>query len=131
MKIEAIRLKNYKVFKSVDLENLPSMVVFVGANGTGKSTIFDVLGFLRDALKNNVRQALQKRGGYKEVVSRGAPSGARGDIIVELQFRLEISGRERLVTYHLRIRQKKNQPVIVREILRYKRGAVWIPLPFS
>jgi predicted ATPase len=29
--------------------------VVVGANGTGKSTLFDVFGFLHDCLKGNVR----------------------------------------------------------------------------
>ena len=42
MKIEQLRLKNFRVFKELHINDLPNMAVFVGANGTGKSTLFDV-----------------------------------------------------------------------------------------
>ncbi|MCX8491109.1 MAG: AAA family ATPase [Cyclobacteriaceae bacterium] len=70
MRIESIKIKNYKAFQDIDLSNLPELAIFVGANGVGKTTLFDVFGFLSDALRNNIRQALVKRGGYKEVISR-------------------------------------------------------------
>ena len=73
MKIESIRLKNFKAFQDVELRNLPNFCVFVGANGTGKSTIFSVFGFLRDAMTSNVSTALAKLGGnrgFKEVRRR-------------------------------------------------------------
>lgn len=71
MRIERIQVRNFKAFKNVELDNLPLFGVFIGPNGSGKSTLFDVFGFLHDALLHNVRQALQKRGGFKEVVTRG------------------------------------------------------------
>lgn len=46
MKIESIRLKNFKAFQDAELKDLPSFCVFIGANGTGKSTIFSVFDFL-------------------------------------------------------------------------------------
>ena len=70
MRLASVRLKNYKAFRALELRDLPNVAVFVGANSTGKSTIFDVLGFLADALTNNVRQAMMKRGGFQEVISR-------------------------------------------------------------
>lgn len=126
MKIETIKLKNYKVFKNVTLKNLPPLAVFIGANGTGKTTLFDVFGFLSDALNNNIRQALSKRGGFKEVVSRGQNDA----ITIELQFRLIITGKNRLVTYHLEFNEKNGKPYIVREILSYKRGSYGSPFHF-
>ena len=66
MKIESIRLKNYKVFRDVHLKDIPSFLVVVGANGSGKSTLFDVFGFLHDCLKGTVRQALDKRGRFRD-----------------------------------------------------------------
>lgn len=126
MKIETIRLQRFKAFRDVHLSGLPGLAVFVGANGTGKSTLFDAIGFLRDALKHNVRTALQKRGGFREVVSRGCT----GPIVIELQFRLEISGVERLVTYLLEIEERDHLPVIAREVLRYKRGRYGSPYHF-
>lgn len=63
MKIEELRLKNFKVLRDVRITNLPDMAVFLGVNGSGKSTLFDVFGFLHDSLTDNVKAALLKRGG--------------------------------------------------------------------
>lgn len=127
MKIESIKIQNYKVFKNIQLDDMPAFGVFVGANGTGKSTLFDLFGFLKDALSSNIRRALQVRGGFSEVVSRGH---AHESIIIEIKFRLRIVEVERLVTYHLSIGQENSKPVIQREILRYKRGAHGSPFHF-
>ena len=48
MKIETIRLKNFKTFQDAEIKNIPSFCVVVGANGVGKSSLFDVFGFLKD-----------------------------------------------------------------------------------
>ena len=60
MRIEQIRLKNFKMFQDVAVKGIQPLTVLVGANGSGKSTFFDVFGFLRDCLKDNVRAALTK-----------------------------------------------------------------------
>jgi predicted ATPase len=128
MQIEKIELRNFKSFKELTITNLTSLSFFVGANGAGKTTLFDVFGFLRDSLKNNVRQAVQARGGFHELVTRGTSDKDR--IEIELQFRMDISGKSRLVTYRLELRAVKGLPVIEREILRYKRGAYGAPFRF-
>jgi predicted ATPase len=129
MKIESIRLKNFKAFRDVHLRDLPAFLVVVGANGSGKSTLFDVFGFLHDCLKGNVRQALDKRGRFREVLSRGCDP-ERDAILIELQYRMEITGVERLVTYSLEIGELEGVPVVLREILRYKRGRYGSPFHF-
>jgi predicted ATPase len=58
MRIESIRLKNYKAFRDVHLKDIRPFLVVVGANGSGKSTLFDVFGFLHDCLRGSIRQAL-------------------------------------------------------------------------
>lgn len=127
MKIESIRLKNYKVFRDVYLTDIPSFLVVVGANGSGKSTLFDVFGFLHDCLKGNVRQALDSRGRFLEVLSREATEKL---ILIEIQYRMQISGVERLVTYSLEIGERAGAPIVQREILRYKRGRYGSPFRF-
>lgn len=127
MKIESIRLKNFKVFQDVHLTDIPPFLVIVGANGSGKSTLFDVFGFLHDCLKTNVRQALDSRGRFQEVLSRDA---AERSILVEIQYRMPIGGIERLVTYSLEIGEVAGAPVVLREILRYKRGRYGSPFRF-
>lgn len=129
MKIETIRLRNFKAFRQVDLTELPHFLVVVGANGAGKSTLFDVFGFLHDCLKGNVRSALDKRGRFREVLSRGCDA-EKDAILIEIQYRMEITGKERLVTYSVEIAEKGGQPVVLREILRYKRGRHGKPFHF-
>jgi predicted ATPase len=129
MKIETIRLRNFKAFRHVDLKDLPAFLVVVGANGAGKSTLFDVFGFLHDCLKGNVRSALDKRGRFREVLSRGCDP-EKDAILIELQYRMEISGVERLVTYSVEIGESHGLPIVLREMLRYKRGRYGSPYHF-
>ncbi|MCH8488191.1 MAG: AAA family ATPase [Candidatus Cyclonatronum sp.] len=126
MKIETLRLKNFKVFRQLEVKDIPRLAIFVGANGSGKSTLFEVFAFLSEALQGNVRSALASRGGYREVKSRDS----EGNIEIELQFRLEISGRQRLVTYLLEISEEDGRPFVAREVLKYKRGSYGSPYHF-
>ena len=129
MKIETIRLRNVKAFREVNLTDLPHFLVVVGANGVGKTTLFDVFGFLHDCLKGNVRSALDKRGRFREVLSRGRNPEV-DSILIEIQYRMEITGKERLVTYSVEIGEVSGQPVVLREVLRYKRGRHGKPFHF-
>lgn len=129
MRIESIKIKNYRVFQDVRVEDIPNMAVFLGMNGTGKTTFFDIFGFLHDALQTNIKAALAKRGGFNEVVSRGQ----EGDIEFEIKFRP--SENEPLFTYQLVIcLTEKKKPAIKKEVLRLRRGqsgAPWKVLEFS
>ena len=127
MKLESVKIRNYKALQSVELKNIPGFMVLVGANGTGKSTLFDVFGFLRDALTGNVRQALDARGRFAEVVTRGHEDES---ILIELQVKLHIAGKERLVTYSVEISLEGGRPVVLNEFLRYKRGRYGAPYYF-
>lgn len=127
MKIESIRLINFKAFKETEMSNLPSFCVFVGANGTGKSTVFSVFGFLRDAMTSNVNAALARLGGsrgFQEVRSRGTS----GPIEVELKFRDKPGAP--LTTYQIQINEKKGRAFVEREVLKYRRGSSGQPWHF-
>lgn len=128
MLIESLRIKNFKSFRQAEMENLPRFCVVVGANGSGKSTLFDVFGFLKDCLTFNVKQALQVRGGFREVLSRGVE--VTECIEFEIKFRMDIAGVERLVTYLIEIGLDNQQVVVRREVLRYKRGRYGSPYHF-
>jgi predicted ATPase len=115
MQIESIEIRNYRVFKEATLAQLPRLVVLVGENGAGKSTLFDIFSFLKDALAQNVAKAVAKRGGFKELVSRGAD----GPISITLKFR-ETGGR--LATYELSVASEGGVVVVDREVLKFRRG---------
>ena len=113
MQIEQLRIKNFRVFKDVEMRNIPRLAILVGANGTGKSTLFSVFGFLRYAMNSNVRTALSKLGGgrgFSEVRSRNS----NGPIEIEIKYRVKSGGP--LVTYSVSIGWAGNKPVVEREI---------------
>ena len=123
MQIESIEIRNYRLFRDATLSNLPRLVVVVGANGSGKSTLFDVFSFLKEALTQNVAQAVARRGGLSELVSRGES----GPIGITVKFR-ESGGR--LATYQLDIADEQGRPVVEREILKFRRGQYGKPWHF-
>ena len=131
MNIETIRVKNFKALQDIEINGLPSYCVFVGRNGTGKTTLFRVFAFLKNCLAKNVRSALNIEGGrngLREVLSRGHE---KEDLEIEIQFRLDIAEKKRLVTYRLEIGDEAGQgPIVKREILRYKRGRHGSPFHF-
>jgi predicted ATPase len=128
MKIESIRLKNFRAFRDVTFADLPKFCILVGANGTGKSTLFSVFAFLREAMSSNVTAALGKLGGargFQEVRSRGQT----GPIEIEIKIRSDAK-TQRLITYALSIDEENGRPVVVSEILKYRRGSKGQPWHF-
>ncbi len=130
MKVESIRLKNFRAFRDVHMRDIPNFCVLLGANGTGKSTLFSVFAFLKDAMTTNVTAALGKLGGSRgiqEVRSRGS----QGPIEIELKIRADIKpGQPRLITYALTIDEEGGRPVVERELLKYRRGSGGQPWKF-
>ncbi len=125
MKIEQISVKNYKMFKDIVVggkKGLPAMSVFLGENGVGKSTFFDIFGFLSDSLKDNVSVAINKRGGFKEVITRGCSNSEL--IEFDIKFRnIDSEGvASPRITYKLEVGNQSGKIVVNREILKYRRG---------
>ncbi|MDR2711759.1 MAG: AAA family ATPase [Clostridiales bacterium] len=129
MKIESISLKNFKAFQDAKMRDIPKLCVLVGANGTGKSSLFSVFGFLKDALSGNVNTALAKLGGargFDEVMSRNSS----GFIEIELKFREKATAKSPLITYFLQIGKKGGRAYVEKEILKYRKGSKGKPWHF-
>ena len=127
MKLESIRLKNFRAFRDAEMRDIPRLCVLVGANGSGKSTLFSVFGFLKDALTENVHVALTKLGGsrgFSEVRSRNTT----GQIEIEIKFRENDASP--LVTYFLAIDEENGVPFVAHEVLKYRRGSSGKPWHF-
>jgi predicted ATPase len=126
-RIEGFRVQNYKVLRDIALgrlwnqwqnQPLTPIVVVIGKNGTGKSTLFDAFGFLADALAVGVEEAcdLKERGGFERLIS----AGTTGPIRFEVYYRE--SKTERPITYELTVgRDKSGRPYVEEERLRQRR----------
>ncbi|MDR1009343.1 MAG: AAA family ATPase [Rickettsiales bacterium] len=125
IRLEKLKVKNFKAFADIEVRDIPKYAVFVGANGVGKSTFFSIFEFLKEAMNGNVSIALAKLGGNKgiqEVRSRNKT----GAIEIELKFReggRSVSGGQNpLITYMLHVNDKNGKPYVERERLSYVRG---------
>ncbi|MEI6775995.1 MAG: AAA family ATPase [Chloroflexales bacterium] len=82
--LERLRVKNFRSLVDVDL-NFDRLVVLVGANGSGKSTVIDVVRFVRDALTRSLDDTILDRGGIGSI-RRWSPRGAP-DVTIQLWLR--------------------------------------------
>ena len=120
--IEQIKVKNFRLYKDLHVTNLQRLNVFLGANGSGKTTLFKVFSFLATCLKENVTVAVNREGGFKELITRN--SNPEKDFIeFEIKFRnFEQGTKSPLVTYYLKIGFNKGKVFIDKEVLKYRRG---------
>ncbi|CAD6876401.1 AAA family ATPase [Methylomonas fluvii] len=136
-KIEGIRVKNFRALKDISLgrlwnqqqsEPLTPMTVVIGKNGVGKSTLFDVFGFLADALKFGVEEAcdLRGRGGFEKIRSQ-VQAGA-----IEFEIYYKEDGNARPITYEIAIdADNSGRPFVQKERLRQRRKNQSWGRPFS
>ena len=120
MRIEQIHIKNYKMFKDTKIGGLSGLSVFLGVNGAGKTTFFDVIGFLHDSLNRNVADAIYDRGGPRAVWTRGTDP-EKQFLFFEIKFRESVKGANPLMTYSVEIGFSEGEAIVKREILQYKK----------
>lgn len=129
-RIERLTVKNYRALRDVTLKELPSLAVLLGANGSGKSTVFDVFAFLSECFQEGgLRRAWDKRGRFKELRSRDQ----EGNIVIEIAYREQTDSPgigHPLITYHLEICEKGTSPVVAHEWMRWKRRHPGAPFYF-
>lgn len=123
-RIEYLKIKNYRALRNLELRGITPLTVFLGPNGSGKSTIFDVFAFLSECFSVGLRKALDKRGRFKELRTRGSS----GPIEIELKYR-ERSDMP-LITYHLSLDEGISGPYVVEEWLQWRRGQQGKPFRF-
>ncbi|RKU26902.1 ATPase [Candidatus Poribacteria bacterium] len=114
--IEALCIKNYRALRDIELKHLKPLTVLLGANGSGKSTVFDVFAFLSECFTVGLHQAWNKRGGLKELRSRGCD----GPIEFELKYREK--PKSPIITYHLSIDENMEGPFVANEWLQWRVG---------
>jgi predicted ATPase len=123
-RIEQVKVKNFRALQDVEFKDLKPLTVLLGANGSGKSTFFDVFAFLSDCFSEGLRNAVDKRGRFADLRSRGQT----GAIIFEIAYRESIDPR--LIRYHLEIDERDGRPIVASEWMHWKRGSYGQPFRF-
>ncbi|MCE5241483.1 AAA family ATPase [bacterium] len=123
-RVESLRVQNYRALRDIELKSLTPLTAFVGANGSGKSTVFDVFAFLSECFTEGLRRAWDRRGRFRELRSRGA----EGPVVFELKYREK--PRDPLITYKLSVDENLQGPFVAEESLRWRRGAHGKPFRF-
>lgn len=128
-RIEEVTIGNFRSLQKVSFKAMTPLTVLLGANGSGKSTFFDVFAFLSDCFSEGLRRAVDKRGKFSDLRSRGQ----NGPITIEVAYREggTIDGkRPGLVRYHLEIDERGGRPVVAVEWMRWRRSYPGYPFKF-
>ncbi len=130
--ISSFLIENFRALRRVEFKDLQPLNVLLGPNGCGKSTVFDAFQFIADCLQTNVRKALEARGRFGEVRSRGA----HGSIAFTVKYRESDFGArggavQPLITYHLAIDEVDGQPIVSKEYCRWTRKVGTAGRPFD
>jgi len=115
VRIEHMRVRNYRVLRDITFKDLRPFTVVIGSNGSGKSTVFDAFAFLHEAFTVGLRGAWDKRNRIDAIRSRGS----EGSVEFELKYRVDVDGQKRQTTYEIAIDEEGGQPVVQREVLRW------------
>jgi predicted ATPase len=135
--LEGIQIQNFRAFQDVTLgktlyeqsqDALPRLVTVIGANGSGKSSLLDALGFLGDCLAEGVEAACDKphRGGFERLRTKGAVGA------IKFEIRYKETPAARPISYSLHIDcDSSGRAQIVYERLRQRRKGQSYGQPYS
>lgn len=134
--LEGIQIQNFRTLHDVTLgrtfdveaDELPRLMAIIGANGAGKSSLMDALGFIGDCLQEGVQSACDKphRGGFERLRTQGVDE----PIKFEIRFRQQKESRP--ISYSLHIDcDKHGRPIVAYERLRQRRKGQGRGWPYS
>jgi predicted ATPase len=72
-RLESISVKGFRRLQQVDIE-MRDLVVMIGANGSGKTSLLDAISLLAASANGNLTNILQRKGGLNQILTRGKVS---------------------------------------------------------
>ncbi len=107
--IRSMKISNYRSLKFFSITPLQPFSVFLGKNGSGKSTVLDAMQFLSNCIQNGLYQTCKERGGIHELLSKDSSQS------LEIQIELYDDENDESMIYSIHISQKFGTPYVAKE----------------
>jgi predicted ATPase len=115
--LRRVRIRGYKSIAFCDV-TLEPLTILVGRNASGKSNFIDALGFLGDALRSGVTEAINRHGGAPDILCRTIKSSA---LSFEVEAAFSDEAASYVAEYGVTIQANPDGPALVsQEVLRFK-----------
>lgn len=115
-KLNHLRIRGFRRLYDIDIELRP-MMVMIGANGVGKTSILEAVSLLSASASGNLNSSLSTLGGIGSILTRGIASDIAFNVSMEVQ------GHNPL-DYSIELQPRGNGYQIAREELSQNRGKV-------
>jgi predicted ATPase len=109
--IRSIHIENYRSLKTFHISPLVPFTVFLGKNGSGKSTILDSLLFLSEGIQGGIQKTCKEKGGILELLSKDSSDSF--SISIELYDDVSCDSLE----YSIHISQDNGIPYVKKETI--------------
>lgn len=102
-KISRLEINNYKSLVGIELLNPSSLLVFAGANATGKSSIFEAIEFLMHSSMTTGKIALDIFGGAEKIVNFNAQKlkNEKAPLTIKLGLEFESNENKEIIDFGL------------------------------
>jgi predicted ATPase len=107
--IRSLKISNYRSLKFFSISPLQPFSVFLGKNGSGKSTVLDAMQFLSNCIQYGLYQTCKDRGGIHELLSKDSSQS------LEIQIELYDDENDESMIYSIHISQKFGTPYVAKE----------------
>jgi predicted ATPase len=107
--VRRVVLRDYKSIRECGVALRP-LTLLVGLNGSGKSNFLDALRFVSDALRTNLRNAVEQRGEVREMIRRGKDEPKQFSIALTLAL-----SNQREVSFRIVVSKDVGLPIITEE----------------
>lgn len=121
--LRSLALKNFRSIRAARIE-FDNPTFLVGQNGAGKSNIADAFAFLAEAMVSPLSAVFDRRGGLESVGYRGAATGRRPNLGVQVQL-ADLDEETHAATYAFELRTVKprNYEIVREQCTVTKAGA--------
>lgn len=106
--VTRLRLQNFRSIRSCDVTFGP-LTILVGPNGSGKSNVLDALAFLAEAVAGTPAQAIERRGGLREILHRDPEPAVAMSIEVEASRSLDLAVASWTYSFKVGVSDKPGQ----------------------